>query len=126
MVGMAYIWLWLGLGNLQNVPIDRNGVVYLHFSSGVRAALWIVPALAASAVCWSRRWSSYGLALLVIPPTVVILSYGWSLILFYVHGPEAGYGQAYFSAALYGALPGMVTYVAYQPAPPMKSVTVRA
>lgn len=115
MIGCAWIWIWLGIGNFQDVQTTRPDVVYLEWPPQVRAAMWIIPAVIAAATAPSRRVSYVGLGLLTVPILAVFASYAFSMVVYLLPGGGQGYQYAYFSAALYGAMLGMITYVAYQP-----------
>lgn len=121
-----YIWVWLGVGNLLDAPAVRPDVIYLLAPPWMRAGVWLLAALVALITAWSRRGSIVGLLLLSIPPVAVIASYSYSMFIHLIPGGSEGYPQAYYLAAIYLALPGLVVMTALMPSAPVPRLETRS
>ena len=87
---------------------DLPGAWHLLLPPWVRVALWCAPAMLALATAASERWSPYGLAALVVPPTIWLCS----LLTAWVLGDPVGW----YRAGFYGAMIALVVLLSHIPA----------
>lgn len=114
----AYIWIGLGIGAFQEVPVVRPGVFHLTVDAQIRGWLWLATALVAVATSLSRRLSSLGLALLFVMPGLTAVSYASAWVLFKVPGGSPGYPNGWYSSYLYLGLMAWVIITACIPSRP--------
>lgn len=119
MILCAYIWTLVGVATILGAAAAPPGTFHTALPVPVRASLWLIPAAGALILAWSREHDWIALALLVIGPMLRITSYLTSWLL-YLTGHE-GLGTGWYSAAIHGALLGLVALTAAIHRPPTRT-----
>lgn len=114
----AYIWIGLGIGAFQEVPVVRPGAFHLAISSDVRGWLWVATAAVALGTALSRRMSPVGLGVLFLMPGLTTVSYAASWVLFKIPGGSPGFANGWYSSYLYLGLMAWVVITALIPSRP--------
>lgn len=116
MILTAGIWTLIGVGAVIAPATDLPGAWHLLLPPWVRVVLWCAPAMLALATAASERWSPYGLAALVVPPTIWLCSLLTAWVLDVWPGPPPGDPVGWYRAGFYGAMIALVVLLSHIPA----------
>lgn len=108
----SYLWVVIGI-NLILRDIDGTPgiqLLYEYIPFPLRVALWIGPGLLSLTLAWSRQWDYIALAALAIAPLLRIVSVlaSWGVHLAGGNGIPNGW----YATSLYGAMLGLVIFLA--------------
>lgn len=104
----AFIWALVGYAIIRGSGSHVPGTFHDEVPTWGRLVMWFTPAAASVLLCRSRRFDWIALAMLIVGPTLRCVSYliAWTLAI--VPGGKVGYGDGWYSAAIYLALIGLV------------------
>lgn len=125
MLSCAYVWLLLGVGQLQQIPVRHPGVFHLTLPGELRGWIWLGPALLAVATCFSRRLSWVGIMVLFMPAIFTMASYAEAWLAFKIPGGSPGYSNGWYQSAIYLGAMLIPVLAALFPSPPVVEVTLQ-
>lgn len=126
MISCAYVWVLLGVGQLEEIPANRPGVFHLTLSGELRGWIWLAPAILAVLTCLSRRASWIGIMVLFAPAVFSMASYAESWAAYKIPGGSTGYDNGWYQAAIYLGAMLIPVLAALFPSPPVVEVNTQA
>lgn len=116
MILASGIWMLVGVGIVLGFSPEQPGAWHTLIPFPMRIGLWCGTALLGILTAPSERWSSWGLALMILPPMIRVASHLTAWVFDLQPGPPPGDPAGWYSACYYLAMVMLIILLSHIPA----------